>query len=150
MQELNGHNAQLLDMLEINQNVVHAGLTELLKLTMIDYVLKLTEHSLKLYQLLIPPHVVDSSVVSVWDVTEDKSELHGLGSKIPELSQEQILVTNNLVILTLCHNVDITLTKLNIQIVLQLLKFHQLVTQNVQETAEHIVQINTKLHHLIH
>lgn len=60
MQELNGHNAQLLDMLEINQTVVHAGLTELLKLTMIDYVLKLTEHSLKLYQLLIPPHVVDS------------------------------------------------------------------------------------------
>jgi hypothetical protein len=98
MQELNGHNALLLDMLEINQTVDHVGHTEPLKLTMIDYVLKLTDNSLLLYQLLILLHVVDSSVVSVWDVTEDKSELHGLGSKIPELFLEEILVINQLVI----------------------------------------------------
>lgn len=79
----------------------HVGLTELLKLTMIDYVLKLTELKLKPYQLLILPLVVDSSVVSVWDVTEDKSELHGPGSKIPELYLEEILVIILPVILTL-------------------------------------------------
>jgi Leu/Phe-tRNA-protein transferase len=60
MQELNGHNVQLLDTQEINPTVDLVGLTELLKLTMIDYVLKLTEHNHKHYQLLIPPHVVDS------------------------------------------------------------------------------------------
>jgi len=98
IQELNGLNAQLLDMLEINQTVDHAGLTELLKLTMIDYVLKLMDNLPLLYQQLILLDVVDSSVVSVWDVTEDKSELHGLGSKIPELLLEEILVINQLVI----------------------------------------------------
>jgi len=57
---------------------------------MIDYVLKLMEHLTLLYLLLILPHVVDSSTVSHKDVTEDKLEPHGLGSKIPELSVEEI------------------------------------------------------------
>lgn len=60
MQEPNGQNVQLLDMLEINPIVDHVGLTEPPKLIMIDYVSKLTEHSTLLYQLLIPPDVVDS------------------------------------------------------------------------------------------
>jgi len=63
MQEPNGHNVQLLDTQEINQTVDHVGLMELLKLTMTDYVLKLTELSQLHYQLLILPHVVDFSVV---------------------------------------------------------------------------------------
>jgi len=90
IQELNGHNVQLLVMLEINQIVDHVGLMELLKHIMIDYVLKLTELKLLHYQLLTLPHVVDSLVVSVWDVTEGKSELHGLGLKITELYLEEI------------------------------------------------------------
>jgi len=137
-------------MQEINLTVDHVGLMELLKLTMIDYVLKLMELSLHYYQLQILLHVVDSSAVSVKDVTEDKLELHGLGSKIPELYLEEILVINKLVIHTQCQFVDIMLTKLNIQHVLMLKKLTQPVTQNAQVMEQLIAQINTNLHHLIH
>ncbi len=116
---------------------------------MIDYVLKLTELSLNFYQLQILLHVVDFSAVSVKDVMEDKLELHGPGSKIPELYQEEILVINKLVILTLCQYVDITLTKQNIQLVLMLKKLTQHVTQNAQVMEQLIAQINTNPHHLI-
>jgi len=149
-QESNGQNVPPSDMLEINLTVDHVGHTELPKHIMIDYVLKLTEHSTLCYQQQIPPHVVDSSVVSLKDVTEDKSEPHGLGSKITELSPEEILQILKLVILILCNNVLTTLILLNIQIVQLLKKTTQLVTQNVQETMQLILQINIKLPHLIH
>jgi len=60
MLEHNGHNVQLLDMQEINLTVDHVGHMEQLKLTMIDYVLKLTVNLLLHYQLLILLRVVDS------------------------------------------------------------------------------------------
>jgi hypothetical protein len=138
-------------MQEINQTVDHAGLTELLKLTMIDYVLKLMDNLLLLYQLLILLHVVDSSNVSVWDVMEDKLELHGPGSKIPELFQEEISVIKLLVIHIPCQNVEITMvTLLAILNVKMLLKFHQNAELLVLETVLTITTINIKLHHLIH
>jgi len=85
MLEYNGHNVKLLDKLEINLTVDHVGLLEQLKLLMIDYVLKITEHSILHYQLQILLHVVDFSHVSLKDVTEDKLVPHGNGSLEQEL-----------------------------------------------------------------
>jgi hypothetical protein len=68
---------KLLDILEINLIVVHVGLMELQKLSMIEFVLKLV---IPLYYLLlILLDAVDSFHVSLWDVTEDKLLLHGTG-----------------------------------------------------------------------
>lgn len=82
--ELNGLNVQLLDTLEIKVTVDPVGLMEQLKLIMIDYVLKLMEHLTLSYLLLTQLHVADSSLVYHKDVTEVKSELHGVGSLEPE------------------------------------------------------------------
>lgn len=139
--ELNGHNVAPLGMLEINLTADHVGLMEPPKLTMIDYVLKLTELSILLYLPLIPQHVVDSSVVSHRDVTEDKLELLGLGLKVLVSSLEEISMIKLLVILTPCNNVDITLTRLLILIVLLLLKTLQHVDLLVLEIKLLIIQI---------
>lgn len=80
MLENNGHNVQLLVLLEINLIVDLVGLMEQLKLIMIDYVLKLTVNLILHYQLLILLHVVDSFNVSHKDVMVDKLVLHGNGS----------------------------------------------------------------------
>jgi len=151
IQELNGHNVQLLVMLEINQIVDHVGLMELLKHIMIDYVLKLTELKLLHYQLLTLPHVVDSLVVSVWDVTEGKSELHGLGLKITELYLEEISEILKPVIHIPCQNVVTIMVMLLITLNVKMLnKFLQLVEQLVLEIKLPITVINTKqLHHML-
>jgi hypothetical protein len=130
--------------------VDHVGLTELLKLTMIDYVLKLMDNLPLLYQLLILLDVVDSLAVSVWDVTVDKLELHGLGSKILELFQEEISLILLLVILIPCQNVETIMVMLLIMLNVKMLnKFHQHVELLVQEIKLIINLINIKQHLLI-
>lgn len=58
--ENNGQNVlQLLDTSEIKLTVDHAGLTELLKLLMIEFVLNQEENKLLYYPLLILLDVVD-------------------------------------------------------------------------------------------
>ena len=91
---------------EINPTVDPVGLTEPPKLLMIDYVLQMV--LLNFYQFLILQDVVDFYPVSLWDVTEDKLEPHGLGSNIPESLPEEIMVTKLNVIHTPCQNVTIT------------------------------------------
>jgi hypothetical protein len=60
-QENNGQNVlQSLDTSEIKLIVDHAGLMELLKLSMIEFALNQEENKLHYYPLLIPLDVVDS------------------------------------------------------------------------------------------
>lgn len=122
---------------------------ELPKLTMIDFALKLEENSTLLCQSLILPLAVDSSTVFHKDVTEDKSELLGHGSRAPELSLEEISEINKLVILTPCKNVDITSMKPNIHLALKLKKSTQLVTQLALETTLTTITTNTSQLHLM-
>lgn len=104
-----GRNVPLLsDMWEINQIVDHVGLMELLKLSMIDIVLKM-EEKIPLYsQLLILPLVVVSCLVILWDVMVDKLELLGHGLIELVLLLEEILVIKPLVSLIQWKNVLIT------------------------------------------
>lgn len=150
MQELNGQNVPVLDTQEINLIVDHVGLTEPPKLIMIDYVLKLVLHSIHLYLLQIPLDVVISGIVYHKDVMEDKSELHGIGSKVQELLPEQIMEINKLVSHIPWLNVTTTLIQLNIHHVIQFHQLPQLVEQLAQEIMLIITVINTKLlHHMV-
>lgn len=144
MPEPNGHNVLLLDTLEINPIVDHVGLTEPLKLIMIDCALNLD--SILFYLLLILLLVVDSSVVSHKDVMEDKLELHGAGLPEPELLLEETLVILPLAIHILCKNVLIMLLP-HYQTVALFKKMIQLVEAVAQEIQLHTAMINTKLHH---
>lgn len=58
-----------------------------------------------------PADVVDFYLVSLWDVTEDKLEPHGTGSKTPESLPEEISELLDSVMITPCHNVLIILTQ---------------------------------------
>jgi len=148
MLELTGHNApQFLDTLEINLTVDHVGLPEPLKLSTTELVLNPAEKWPPYSQLLILPLVVLSYNVSPWDVTEDKSPVHGLGSERPELLLEVISVIKKPVIHTLCHNALITLNPILWLIVQKLLKLTQPVTQNAQVTPPPIKMTKLKLHH---
>lgn len=132
-QENNGQNVlQLLDILEIKLIVDHAGLTEPLKLSMIELASNQEENKLLYYPLLILLDAVDSYNASQWDVMEDKLDLHGHGSKILELYLEVILVQKIHAIHTQCHSVTIMLRTKNIQIVLLSNKFLQNALKNVK------------------
>jgi len=117
---------------------------------MIDYVLKLTGNSLLHYQQLTLLDVVDSYHVSQWDVTEDKLEPHGLGSKIPELFQEEISEIVKPVIHIPCNNVLTTLIQPLYQDAPMLNKLIQLAAKLALETTLIMLTINTKLLHHTH
>jgi hypothetical protein len=126
------------------------GLTELPKHITIDYVLKLVDNLILLYQLLILPHVVASSAVFLWDVTEDKSELLGLGSRITESLLEETGKILPPVILIPCNNALTMSLQPNIQIVLTLNRMLHLVSLVALEIMLIITLINTKLALHIH
>lgn len=134
---------------EIKPTVDHVGLMEPPKLITIDYASKPTELMILHYLLLTPLLVVDSSVVSHKDVTEDKSEPHGLGSKTLESSPEETSQIPRPVTHIPCQNVPTTSTQLNTQIAPQLNKSTQPVTPNAQETVLIIALTKYMLHHHI-
>lgn len=141
----------LSDTLEINQIVDHVGLMERLKLSMIEIVSKLMEKKLLYSQSLIPLDVALSYHVSLWDVTEDKSELLGVGLIELVSLPEEILVIKLHVILTLWKNVPITLVELEKKTVVMSNKLILLVVKLVVlETVLTILVTKTKLQPVIH
>jgi len=128
--------------LEIKLIVDLAGLSVLLKLLMIESVLKKKVLIPLFYPLLILVLVVICSNVSLKDVMVVKLVPHGLGSKTKELLLEvkwEILLP---VILILCLNAITMLKIQNILIVLMLNKSIQNVTKNVQVMELIIKKIN--------
>lgn len=129
----------------------HVGLTELPKLSMIEIVSKLMEKILLYSQLLILLDVVLSYHVSLWDVTEDKSELLGVGLIELVLLPEEILVIKLHVILILWKNVLTTLVELEKKTVVMSNKLILLVVKLVVlEMVLIILAIKIKLKPVIH
>jgi len=136
---------QLSDILEINQTVDLAGLTEPPKLSMIDIALKATVLTLSFYQLLIPLHAVDSFHVYQWDAMEDKLVPHGAGSKEPVLFLEEISVIKTPVSLTPWNNAP-TMFNRPLNHAIKLLKMpHHVPKLAHLEIMLIITLINTKL-----
>jgi len=106
MLELNGPAVLNLLSSEIKLTADLVGLLVLLKLSMIESVLRL-EVTLYYLLLILPVVVLSSMDVCLWDVTVVKSLLHGTFSIKPVLLlvvKWEVLI---LVILTPCHNANI-------------------------------------------
>jgi hypothetical protein len=129
--------------------VDHAGLTEPPKLSMTECALRMV--SRLFCPLLTLLHAADSWAASHKDAMEDKSELHGTGSRAPEL---WLAVTNRILlhaIHTPCLSVHTTLLQPLFLTVLRLPRLILSATRLALVTNQsfNLLTRNTQLHHTV-
>jgi len=142
MLEYNGQIVNQSLKLEINQTVVHVGLSELLKLWVIESVLLQDKKLKQKFHLKIYYHVVDSYADK--DVMEDILLLLGDIMLTQDLLLETYINNQDIVNHMLSHHVTITLmehlhhAQISHNILHQLVKNHAF-----QDILHHILMINT-------